>query len=103
MKRLETNIQDYSPGYLIECREKLIGKVRKYRKQYEDAETENAKLVYKHRQDVERIRSFYQKLMYAPMRSGKIIKAASTTSSAAVEIMKELGLKYRYNGDTYIV
>ncbi len=88
MQCLETNVSHYSHGYLMECREKLVWKVKQYRKQCEDAVLQNTKLLYEHRQEIETIASFYQKLMSAPMQSGRIIKAASITSSAAVEIMK---------------
>ena len=103
MKRLDPNSVHYSLEYLTDCRTKLIQKVAQYRQQLETSTSNNTKLIYKHRQEIERIRSFYQNLMHAPTRTGRIVKAACTTSHAAVKIMQELGLKYKYNADSYVV
>ena len=94
---------EYSQDYLVDCRTKLIKKVTLYREQLEEAISNNARLTAKHRQEIESIRSFYKNLLHAPTRTGRIVKAACTTSNAAVKIMKELGLKYKYDGDSYYV
>ncbi len=65
IQRLDTNASDYSEEFLMECRDKLMQKVIKYHKQYESAVTENSRLIHNHRQEVERIRKFYQNLVYA--------------------------------------
>lgn len=103
IQALQADQQEFSVQYLKDCRRKLLQKVTDYHKQLEDAKSMIVKLEYQKRQEIESIRMFYQNLMYAPTRSGRIIKASSTTSSAAVKIMKDLGLQYQYTGDAYIV
>ena len=103
LKRLEYNPGNYTQEYLTECGVKLMKKVTQYRKQLEDSKTDNIRLAYQHRQEIEHIRSFYRTLMHAPSTSARIVKAGLSTSDVATKLMKELGLKYKYDGDSYVV
>ena len=95
LKELDEEEYEYSYEYLLECRQKLMRKVEEYRVYVEELTSKEARLIHKHREEVERIRNFYQTIAYAPTRTGRIVKAARMNSSAAAEIMTELGLKYR--------
>ena len=105
MSHLDPNPEqvEYSQDYLVDCRIKLMKKVTLYREQLEEAISNHARFTAKHRQEIESIRSFYKNLLHAPTRTGKIVKVACTTSNVAVEIMEELGLKCKYDGDSYCV
>ena len=83
---------EYSHEYLLECRQSLIHKVRKYRADIERQSSDKARLVLKHHKELEHIRKFYQTIAYATTRTGKIVK--KSYSSAAAEVMKEIGLQY---------
>lgn len=62
--------------YLLQCRQRLLSKVKKYKQNYEELKTENIKLKAKHREEIESIRSFYQNISFGLTRSGKIVRAA---------------------------
>ena len=94
----------HKPEYLEECRRKLITKVDTYTVRLEKAYSENAKLAYKHRREIESLRSFYQSIIHLPTRTGRIVKVAKSNTSAAREVLEQVGLNYRLeNGDTYYV
>ena len=100
---LSTDVQEYSLEYYKDCRKKLISKVDTYRGRLEKAYSQNAKLVHKHREEVDSIRSFYQSILHMPTRTGRIIKAAHGNSSAAREVLEQAGLNYKCDGDKYYV
>ena len=85
----------HSYEYLLECREKLIQKVKLYRRRIEEQSSEIAEMTYKHKKELKHIRSFYQGIAYAPTRTWRIVKTAHCSTSKAAEIMRELGLKYK--------
>ena len=87
----------YTYEYLLDCREKLMKKVEQYREQIEEQSSKIACMVYEHKKQLKHIQSFYQGIAYAPTRTGRIVKAAHCSTSAAAEIMHELGLKYKQN------
>lgn len=94
---LDEGHTEYSQQYLLECRQRLVHKVKHYRAALEEHQSEIAQLKYKHHQEIARIREFYMKLAYAPTRSGRMVKASLISSSVAAEIMKELGLQHTAN------
>lgn len=69
-------------------------KVNAYRSELERLKLDKAKMAFKHRSQIDRIRSFYQTIAFATTRTGKIVKTAMETSSAAANIMKELESTY---------
>ena len=80
----------YSPEYLYKCRKRLCEKVEYYRMKLEKSQSTIAKLVLKHREELESVRHFYQTIAYARTRTGAMIKTVAMNSPAAVTIMKEL-------------
>ena len=84
---------EYTHGYLLECRQQLMKKVKSYHCKIEELQTEKAELVVKHRKEIEEIRTFYQNIAYGTSRSGRIVKKAMSTSDAAKEVLKMLGYK----------
>ncbi len=91
----------YPYQYLTDCREKLMSKVRKYRAVVEDQKSQMIIMQQKQHKEIERIRTFYQGIAYAPTRSGRLVKQVHCSSQTAKEIMKELGLKYNNTKTTY--
>ena len=103
LKSVEDPRVQYTRAYLTERRAKLMEKITQYRQRLEDCKSNSARITYKHRQQLARIRSFYQNLLHAPTRGAKLVKAVRSTSDEAVKVMKELGLKYKYDGHSYVV
>lgn len=87
----------YTYEYLLDCREKLMKRVKTYRQQIEEQSSKMTSMAYEHKKQLQHIRSFYQGIAYAPTRTGRIVKSAHCSTSAAAEIMHELGLKYKQN------
>lgn len=69
-------------------------KVNAYRSELESLKLDNAKMAFKHCFQIDCIRSFYQTIGFATTRTGKIVKTAMETSSAAANIMKEMESTY---------
>lgn len=84
----------YPYEYLLNCRKELMMRVKEYRAIVEDQKSRIIAMEYKHRKEIERIRSFYQGIAYAPTRTGKIYKRSHCSSSIAKQILKDVGLKY---------
>ena len=103
VQQLCSEYEEYPYSYLLDCRRKLMMKVDNYRKRLEQAYTQNSKLIYKHRKEVERIRAFYQSIVHLPTRAGRILKASQGKTSAARQVLEEFGLKYVFDGEKYIV
>jgi len=53
-------------------------------------------MAFKHRSQIDCIRSFYQTIAFVTTRTGKIVKTAMETSSAVANIMKELESTYEW-------
>ncbi len=102
VKRLSCDDAEYSVHYLLDCRKTLMAKVDRYRKNLEQAYTENAEQIYKHRKDLEQICSFYQAICHLPTRAGRILKASQGKTSAARQVLEEAGLNYVFDGEKYI-
>jgi len=86
--------EKFTYEYLQDCRKKLMLKVNAYRSELESLKLDKAKMAFKHRSQIDRIRSCYQTIAFATTRTGKIVKTAMETSSAAANIMKELESTY---------
>lgn len=82
---------EYSHGYLMECRKQLMMKVKHYRCQNKTIKTEKAELILKHRNEIEEIRTFYQNIAYGTSCSGRIVKKSMSTSDSAKELLRMLG------------
>lgn len=85
----------YSYQYMWDCRRALMEKVSKYRSIIEKQKTAKVKTALQHRQEIERIRSFYQAMVYAPTRTSKIFKASKCSSNIAREVLDQVGLEYK--------
>ena len=96
--KLEDTLKDtdseYSYEYLLECRKRLCRRLEDCRSQLEKALSINASQVFKHRQEIESIRHFYQTIAYASSRTGQLVRNAKSTSSVAATIFRELRVKY---------
>ena len=86
--------EEFTYEYLQDCRKKLMLKVNAYRSELESLRLDKAKMAFKHRSQIDRIRSFYQTIAFATTRTGKIVKTAMESSSTAANIMKELESTY---------
>ena len=80
----------YSHEYLCKCRRRLLHKVEYYRRERERSRTDTAILLAKHREEIERVRHFYQTIAYARTRSGEMVKSVMEKSLAAENIAKQL-------------
>lgn len=91
----DQNMMHHSYEYLQDCRRILMEKVAHYRTLVEKKTTEIKKKEYEHRQQIERIRKFYQAMAYAPTRLAKIFKKSYCASSSAAEVLRAAGLSYK--------
>lgn len=87
--QLEKEPSTHSCEYLLECRQTLMHKVERYRATLEKQSSAIAAMKYKQRQEIERIREFYQAIAYAPTRSSLIVKRAVCSSKTAAEILQD--------------
>ena len=85
----------YSYQYMWDCRKKLMAKVSEYRATIEEQKSKSVQVALQHRQEIERIRSFYQAMVYAPTRASKIFKASRCSTSTARQVLDQVGLEYR--------
>ncbi len=73
----------HSQEYLLKCRSKLTIKAQLYRQQTDHLQKEISRIELKHREQIERLRRFYETIAFGQSRSGKMVRAAMSTSSAA--------------------
>ena len=85
----------YSYHYMWDCRRNLMEKVSEYRAIIEKQKTARIETGLQHRQEIQRIRSFYQTMVYAPTRASKIFKSSKCSSSTAREVLDKVGLEYK--------
>ena len=79
----------YTHEYLLDCRKTLRLRLEECHQRLEESLSENTKLVFKHRQEIERIRSFYQTIAYGTSRSGLMVRTARAKSASAAELLKK--------------
>ena len=76
--------QQYSPENLQGCRQQLMDKVRAYRVELERERLEKKKLML---EKEERIQSIQTNIALAPTRTGRIAKAALSSTHTAKEFL----------------
>ena len=91
LMKFEDSLQEpgeYTHKYLVDCRIKLRLSLERCHKQLEDALSANSKQAFRHRQQIESIRSFYQTIAYGNCRGAQIVRAAMSRSPSAAEFLK---------------
>lgn len=81
--------EQYSPEYLERCRQQLMDKVRAYRVELERERLEKKKLMLETEERIQSIRTFYTNIALAPTRTGRIAKAALSSTHTAKEFLRE--------------
>ena len=94
---LMTEGEEYTIAYLQNVKDDLLRKVEYNRERIEQLKSANLKQLHKHRQEVDRIRTFYQTIAYAKTRTGRMVQTALRKSSAAAQVLEEVGITYRQN------
>ena len=96
--RLEDELKDrdveYTYEYLSNCRQKLRTRLEHCHQKLEEAKSINVKQNFQHRREIENIQHFYQTIAYAKSRTGRLVRSARLSSSAAAAVMKELEIDY---------
>ena len=93
--------EEYTREYLLNCRSKLMDKVQQYKKELNKSEEERVAMELAHKKELQRVRRFYEIIAFGQSRSGRMVRAAMGTTSAAKEIMDELRALYSVAADTY--
>ena len=81
--------EQYSPEYLQRCRQQLMDKVRAYWEELERERLEKKKLMLETEEQIQNIRTFYTNIALAPTRTGRIAKAALSSTHTAKEFLRE--------------
>ena len=80
----------HSYEYLLDCRKNIMRKLHSCKKEVNDLQKEKLEAQVKHREEIKRIRQFYEVIAFAKSRSGKIVRSAMGTSAAAVEVIRDM-------------
>lgn len=97
LNELEKEPMAHSYEYLFECRKTLMQKVERYRATMEKQSSQIIAMKYKQRQEIERIREFYQAIAYAPTHSSQIVKKSICSSKTATKVLSDIGLVHVCN------
>lgn len=81
--------EEYSRLYLLRCHQQLMDKVRAYREELERERLEKKKLILKTEERIQNIRTFYTNIALAPTRTGRIAKAALSSTHTAKEFLRD--------------
>ena len=81
--------EQYSSDYLQRCRQQLMDKVRAYRVELERERLEKKKLILETEERIQSIRTFYTNIALAPTRTGRIAKAALSSTHTAKQFLRE--------------
>ena len=94
--------EQYSTEYLHKCRDKLRIKVQQDRVKLIELQRKNMELKLESKREKERIRKYYETIAFGRSRTGKIVRSAMGTSSAAGKrkIVKELKTLYSVGHDS---
>ena len=84
-----SNTEEYSPEYLQRCRQQLMDKVRAYREELERERFEKKKLILETEERIQNIRTFYTNIALVPSRTGRIAKAALSSTHTAKEFLRD--------------
>jgi hypothetical protein len=77
LQDVEEDVGYYSTRqYLVDCRKRLITKVKKYKKENERMKSEIADTYFKHRKEIEQIRSFYKNVSLGLSRSARMVQSS---------------------------
>ena len=90
----------YSNEYLHKCRDKLRRKAQQDRIEINQLQRESMQLKLRSACEKERIRMFYETIAFGRSRTGRIVRSAIGTSTAAGEIIKELETLYSVDQDS---
>lgn len=80
----------YSYKYLLDCRKKLMRKLHSCKKEVSDLQKEKLEAQIVHKEEIKRIRQFYEVIALAKSRSGRIVRSGMGTSAAAGEIIQDM-------------
>lgn len=81
---------EYSAECLIKCRKLLMEKVSAYRKELQHERLEKKKILLETEERIQSIRTFYTNIAIAPTRTGRIAKAALSSTHTAQQFLKEV-------------
>ena len=81
--------EQYSPEYLQRCRQQLMDKVRAYRVELERERLEKKRLMLETEKRIQNIRTFYTNIALAPTYTGRIAKAALSSTHTAKEFLRQ--------------
>ena len=81
------------------CTEKLKRKLKEGRIRLNELLKENMEMKVQHKEEKERIRKFYDTIAFGRSRSGRMVRTAMGTSSAAGKIIEELRNLYSVEQD----
>ena len=63
----------------------------------QDLETQKSETQLKHKEEIKRIRQFYEVIAFAKSRSGRIVRSAMGTSPVAGEIIRDMNSMFNDN------
>ena len=81
--------EEYSSEYLQRCCQQLMDKVRAYREELEWERLEKKRLILETEERIQNIRIFYTNIALAPTRTGRIAKAALSSTHTAKEFLRD--------------
>ena len=91
--------EQYTNHYLKKSMIKLREKTQQYKVRICELETENMKMKLEHKEQRERIQKYYDTIAFGRSRSGRLVRMAMGTTSAAGKIIEELKTLYSVEQD----
>ena len=97
----EEDGEPYSVEYLQKCNEKLRRKVKDDKIIINMLQRQNMKMKADKKDEVERIRRFYETIAFGQSRAGKMVRTALGTSNRAQNISQQMRVLYSVHQDHY--
>ena len=91
--------EQYTNHYLKKSMIKLREKTQQYKVRICELETENMKMKLEHKEQRERIQKYYDTIAFGRSQSGRLVRMAMGTTSAAGKIIEELKTLYSVEQD----